>query len=79
MILFFYCIPGLYLFVQVIAAFSFDNTRLKLRHYIFIGWGETQGGKNIDMFPNAVLKDFFVFSCVLLLLQLPLTQSQCHE
>ena len=47
MILFFYCIPGLYLFVQVIAAFSFDNTRLKLRHYIFIGWGETQGGKNI--------------------------------
>jgi len=33
-------LPGLYLFVQVIAAFTVDAGKLKLRHYALIGWGE---------------------------------------
>lgn len=37
-ILFF--IPGLYLFVQVIATFSLDNSCMKYRHYLLIGWGK---------------------------------------
>ncbi|XP_059084966.1 diuretic hormone receptor-like [Tigriopus californicus] len=32
-------VEGLYLFVQVIAAFFIDNSCMKLRHYLFIGWG----------------------------------------
>jgi len=32
-------VEGLYLFVQVIATFSVENSKMKLRHYILIGWG----------------------------------------
>ena len=30
----------MYLFVQVIATFSVENSNIKLRHYILIGWGK---------------------------------------
>jgi hypothetical protein len=33
-------LAGLYLFVQVIATFSVENSKMKLRHYVTIGWGE---------------------------------------
>ena len=39
--------PGLYLFVQVIATFSLDNTCMKYRHYLLIGWGEYIYGNNM--------------------------------
>ncbi|XP_040578059.1 diuretic hormone receptor isoform X2 [Lepeophtheirus salmonis] len=32
-------VEGLYLFVQVIATFSVENSTFKLRHYLIIGWG----------------------------------------
>ena len=32
--------PGLYLFVQVIATFSVEDSKMKFRHYLLIGWGE---------------------------------------
>ena len=34
--------PGLFLFVQVIATFSVEDSRMKFRHYFLIGWGKKE-------------------------------------
>ena len=33
---------GLFLFVQVIATFAVEDSRMKFRHYFLIGWGKKQ-------------------------------------
>ena len=31
---------GLFLFLQVIATFSVEDSRMKFRHYFLLGWGK---------------------------------------
>ena len=45
---------GLYLFVQVIATFSVENSNIKLRHYIIIGWGK--GSRKKIIFNGRAIK-----------------------
>ena len=50
---------GLFLFVQVIATFSVEDSRMKFRHYFLIGWGKRASWKLRKSPPSNGTRSYF--------------------